>query len=80
MSMTTTMAVVKYGAKAVYDAASAWMAGDRTKLIAMGFKIANLGEVYRVQVDAYGLMSEGEQRNDYAAATAELELIRIIGK
>lgn len=73
--MTTTADAIRaHGAQAVYDAASRHMAGDTARgLQSVGLVAISLGDVFRIQSEAYAELGEAARAIDYAKATSELE-------
>lgn len=66
-------AIQQHGAKAVYKAATAHMAGDKVNgLSSVGLSATTMGEVFAVQTEAYKQMGPADQAIDYAQAGAQL--------
>lgn len=80
--MTTIQrAIQDHGAKAVYQAATAHMAGDKVNGLAkVGLSATTMGEVFAIQTEAYKQMGEADKAIDYAMASAELEHIAKRGR
>jgi uncharacterized protein (DUF4415 family) len=77
----TQQAIQKHGAKAVYQAATAHMAGDKANgLTKVGLVANTMGEVFAIQTEAYKQMGPADQAIDAADATAALEVIRKRGR
>ena len=73
--MDTKQAIKDHGAKAVYEAASHHMADGRS-LADVGLTARGMGDVWQIQSEAYGQMSEADKAIDYAANNARLEEMR----
>ena len=66
-------AIAEHGARAVYDAANAAFAGDKTALRKLtGLEITNLGIVHAAQAAAFDRLGPADRRADLAAARREL--------
>lgn len=71
--MTTQDAIRTHGAKAVYDAASRHMAGDRVRgLASVGLSATTMGDVYAIQSAAYAELGDAARAIDYAKTQADL--------
>ena len=57
-------AIVRYGAKVVYDAASLRMSGDCTKLTAMDITAKTIGDANRIMTTCFTLMDKKERAAD----------------
>ena len=69
-------AIQQHGAKAVYQAATAHMAGDKSNgLFKVGLTAKTMGDVFAIQTEAYKQMGPAPQVIDSAQAGAALELI-----
>ena len=78
---TTQQAIQQHGAKAVYQAATAHMAGDKANgLSKVGLAAATMGDVFAIQTEAYKQMGPADQAIDNAQATAALESIAKRGR
>lgn len=78
---TTQQAIQQHGAKAVYQAATAHMAGDKANgLSKVGLAAATMGDVFAIQTEAYKQMGPADQAIDNAQAAATLESIAKRGR
>lgn len=69
-------AIQEHGARAVYEAATAHMAGDTARGLALvGLSADTMGQVFAVQTEAYKQLGEADKAIDYASAGAELDQI-----
>lgn len=74
-------AIQEHGARAVYEAATAHMAGDTARgLASVGLSADTMGQVFAVQTEAYKQMGEADKAIDYAQAGAQLEQIAKRGR
>lgn len=74
-------AIQQHGAKAVYQAANAQMAGNKAEGLAkVGLTAKTMGEVFAIQTEAYKQMGAADQAIDNAQATAALESITRRGR
>jgi predicted HicB family RNase H-like nuclease len=77
----TQQAIQQHGAKAVYQAATSHMAGDKANGLAkVGLTAKTLGEVFAIQSEAYKQMGPADQAIDHAQATAALDGIAKRGR
>lgn len=65
-------AIQQHGARAVYAAANARMAGDRTKLAAVGLVADDLAQANMIQMEAFRQLGAADRAIDHADATARL--------
>ena len=66
-------AIQQHGARAVYQAATSHMAGDKANgLTKVGLDAKTMGEVFSIQTEAYKQMGPADQAIDNAQATAAL--------
>lgn len=74
-------AIQQHGAKAVYEAATAHMAGDKKNgLTKVGLQAKTMGEVFAIQTEAYKQMGQADQAIDNAQAHAALDAIARRGR
>ena len=77
----TQQAIQQHGAKAVYQAATAHMAGDKANgLDKVGLTAKTMGDVFGIQTEAYKQMGPADQAIDNAQAAAALEGIARRGR
>lgn len=77
----TQQAIQQHGAKAVYQAATAHMAGDKANgLSKVGLQAKTMGDVFAIQTEAYKQMGPADQAIDNAQATAALDSIAKRGR
>jgi hypothetical protein len=77
----TQQAIQQHGAKAVYQAATAHMAGDKANgLDKVGLTATTMGDVFAIQTEAYKQMGPADQAIDNAQTTATLESIAKRGR
>lgn len=70
---TVQAAIRAHGAQAVYDAACRHMAGDKARgLDSVELSPDTLGDVWRVQSEAYAQLGDAARAIDQAKASAEL--------
>ena len=76
MTMTTADAIRKHGAQAVYDAANRHLAGEKiTGLVSVGLVAKSMGDVYRIQSEAYAELGDTAKTIDHAQVQAALTAI-----
>jgi hypothetical protein len=72
----TQQAIQQHGAKAVYQAATSHMAGDKPNGLAkVGLTAKTMGEVFAIQTEAFKQMGPADQAIDHAQAKAALDAI-----
>ena len=77
----TQQAIQQHSAKAVYQAATAHMAGDKANGLAkVGLTAKTMGDVFAIQTEAYKQMGPADQAIDHAQATASLDAIAKRGR
>jgi D-tyrosyl-tRNA(Tyr) deacylase len=62
-------AISQHGAKAVYDAASARMSGNRKPLEVVGLDALTIGDANAIMVLAFANMGASDRAHDLAGAT-----------